>query len=240
MQMKDDPQNETPSTLDTAGALYVVSTPIGNLSDLSPRAIKTLQSVDLILAEDTRTFGILKKRFDINTRTISYHDHNEQSRTPQIITDLKNKKNVALVSEAGTPCIADPGYRIVRACRENNIIVIPVPGASAILSALAISGFEINRFMFEGFLPQKSGKRKRVLTEAINSNITTVFYESPFRILTTLNEIANISPQKHIFVAKELTKIYEQCFLGSALEVYEELSKQEKVKGEFVLIIRGN
>lgn len=224
----------------STGSLYVVSTPIGNLEDLSARAIGTLRYVDLVLAEDTRTFGILKKRFDIDTRAVSYHDHNEQARTPQIIEDLKNGKNIALVSEAGTPCIADPGYRVVRACRENNISVIPIPGASAILSALAVSGFEINRFMFEGFLPQKSGKRKRVLTQALDSKITTVFYESPFRILATLNEIASIAPHRHVFVAKELTKIYEQCMLGTASDVHIELSKQSKIKGEFVLIIRGH
>ena len=216
-----------------AGSLYVVATPIGNMSDLSPRAADILQRADLVVAEDTRSF----KRLAANPHVLSYFEHNEQQRVPQVLALLAEGKSVALVSEAGTPTISDPGYRLVRACRQAGYSVLAVPGPSAAVAALSISGLPSDRFSFEGFLPVKEGKKRRALEEAIDSGRTAIFYESPHRIKKTISLLASQSPECQVFVCRELTKIYEECFFGSAAEVTAMLAERESLKGEFVLII---
>ncbi|OVE80019.1 16S rRNA (cytidine(1402)-2'-O)-methyltransferase [bacterium J17] len=218
-------------------AVYIVSTPIGNLGDLSPRAISVLKSVDLILAEDTRHFGKLAKAFGINTRAKSYHDHNERSRTAELIQQIVDGLTVALVSDSGTPTISDPGYRLLTSCHENNISVFSIPGACAAVAALSVSGFPTDRFLFEGFLPVKPGKRAKALNNALENQTTTIFYESPHRIIKTLNHIAEKAPQRRVLVSREISKIHEEHLRGSAEEVLAELSSRPSVKGEIVLII---
>lgn len=220
-----------------SGTLYVVATPIGNLEDLSPRALSTLRVVDVVLAEDTRSFGILKSRFGIETPATSYHDHNERERIEWALSQLHLGKSLALISEAGTPTISDPGYRVVKACRENSIRVVTIPGPSAVIAALSVSGLETDSFFFRGFLPQKPGKRLSALTEAVQADFTTIFYESPFRIVKSLETLAELSPETRIFIGRELTKLYEESFYGSAKEVLEKLRSKSSIKGEIVLII---
>ncbi len=229
--MTDEPNAET------FGTLYVVATPIGNLEDLSPRALCTLKAVDVVLAEDTRSFGILKSRFGIETPATSYHDHNERERIEWVLSELQLGKSLALISEAGTPTISDPGYRVVRACRENSIRVVTIPGPSAVIAALSVSGLETDSFFFRGFLPQKPGKRLSALTEAVQADFTTIFYESPFRIVKSLEALVEINPEARVFIGRELTKLYEESFYGSAHKVLEQLKIKGSIKGEFVLII---
>jgi len=222
-----------------AKTLYVVSTPIGNLNDICPRAIETLKSVSLILCEDTRTFKRLASHFSIETKLLSYHDHNEVERSKQIIELLEQGESIALVSDAGTPTISDPGYRIINACHENNYQVSPVPGPSAIIAALSCSGFETHKFVFGGFLPIKEGKRKSTLEEALNYESTSIFYESPYRIVKSLKTLSSLEPKREIVVARELTKKFEEITRGEASVLMEDYSKRPKIKGEFVLLIRG-
>lgn len=227
-------------TEETAGTLYVVATPIGNLADISPRAIETLKLVDTILCEDTRHSSKLLQYFAINTPLKSYHDHNEQQRTSEVIESLiSGRRSLALISDAGTPTISDPGYRIVRACRQAGVRVITIPGPSAAIAALAISGLPTDRFIFEGFVPQKSGRRLATLTEALNSGYTVIFYESPFRIVKTLGTLCEINSQANVFVGRELSKKFEESWFGSAEKVAAELNKKGSIKGEFVLILNG-
>lgn len=221
-----------------SGILYVVATPIGNLGDISERAISVLKEVELILAEDTRTFKKLSTRFSINTRVQSYHDHNEQLRVPDLLDKLKNGTNIAIVSEAGTPTISDPGFRIVQACKNESLPVSPIPGACAAIAALSVSGFETDRFAFHGFVPQKQGKRSSALQNAVESEITTIFYESPHRIVKTLEALKNLAPEHEICLARELTKLHEEILRGSVTEVTEDLKARASIKGEIVLILR--
>lgn len=225
---------------DGHGVLFVVATPIGNLGDISARAIETLKTVDLVLAEDTRTFGILARTFGLSSPCESYHDHNELSRTARILPLLQSGKRIALVSEAGTPGISDPGYRIIKACTEAGISIVPVPGACAAISALSISGFEIHAFSFLGFAPIKSGKRLSFLKEILEGEVTTVVYESPHRIVKTLAALCEIAPERDVCLARELTKQHEEILRGSAQEVHDLLAARKEVKGELVLIIRGS
>lgn len=226
--------------------LYIVATPIGNMEDISYRAVSTLKEVDLILAEDTRHFSKLAKRYDINTKTKSNHEHNEIKQIDYLLDLLKSEKKIALVSDAGTPCISDPGYRIVRACHENNIKVCAIPGACAAISAISISGLPSDKFFFKGFLPIKSGKKEKELISALDSETTCIYYESPHRIVKTLNLIAKLcddssehSNSKHhnreLFVIREISKKFETYYRGLPLDIIEEMG--EKTKGEFVLII---
>ncbi|MDD2941584.1 MAG: 16S rRNA (cytidine(1402)-2'-O)-methyltransferase [bacterium] len=227
-------------TEETAGTLYVVATPIGNLADISPRAIDTLKLVDTILCEDTRHSSKLLQHFAITTPLKSYHDHNEQQRTSEVIESLvSGRRSLALISDAGTPTISDPGYRIVRACRQAGVKVITIPGPSAAIAALAISGLPTDRFIFEGFVPQKSGRRLSALSEALTSGYTVIFYESPFRIIKTLGTICEVNPQANVFVGRELSKKFEESWFGSAEQVASELDKKGSIKGEFVLIVNG-
>ncbi|MBW2992102.1 16S rRNA (cytidine(1402)-2'-O)-methyltransferase [Candidatus Woesearchaeota archaeon] len=212
--------------------IYIVSTPIGNLGDITLRAIQTLKSVDLILAEDTRRTGILLQKCNIKTRMLSFNDNNKEKRTNELQQQLKTK-NIALVSDAGTPGISDPGFYLVRHCVKNRIKVIPVPGASALLAALVCSGLPTDKFTFIGFLPKKE-KKKDVLDNLPDH--TVIAYESPYRILDTLELMSLIIPDRNIVIGRELTKKFEEFIRGKPKELYEKL-KNRAIKGEIVLVI---
>ncbi|MFH1780729.1 MAG: 16S rRNA (cytidine(1402)-2'-O)-methyltransferase [Candidatus Nealsonbacteria bacterium] len=221
------------------GILYIVATPIGNLEDISQRALRILSAVDLILCEDTRVTQKLLNHYGIRIRTISYHQHTEIKRTEEIVRLLRDGKNLALVSDAGTPGISDPGNRLIEqlnVCFPGQLTIVPVPGPSALSAAASIAGFPMDRFVFLGFPPVKK-KRKKFFEEAVNSDYPAVFYESPYRILKTLQEIDSLTPKK-IVVCRELTKKFETVYRGSAKEVLAKLTKDE-VRGEFVVVL-GN
>jgi 16S rRNA (cytidine1402-2'-O)-methyltransferase len=219
------------------GRLYVVSTPIGNLEDMTYRAVRILREVDWIACEDTRTTGHLLRHFDISTPTISYHDHNEATRAPELFERLRNGENGALVSDAGTPLLSDPGFRIVRGLMVAGIRVEPVPGASAVLAALVASGLPCDQFHFGGFLPPKQGQRLRALEALAGEPATLIFYEAPHRILETLADVAQTFGSRDIAVARELTKIHEEVLRGMAAEILKTLEARDGVRGEFVVLI---
>lgn len=221
----------------TSGTLYVIATPIGNLEDITFRAIKTLKQCSIILAEDTRSFGILKKQFDIETTATSFHDQNEVSKIQYAIDKLKNGEDVGLVSEAGTPLISDPGFKLVRECHQHNIKVSPLPGACSPIAALSASGLETDQFTFIGFLPNKDGKKRNLINDQLSLNNTVIFFESPYRVEKTLLMLCELAPNRPICVAKEITKIHEDIFTGKAEEVLEYLKINNKIKGEFCFII---
>lgn len=225
----------------SVGTLYLVATPIGNLEDCSPRVIRTLKEADLIAAEDTRHSRRLLMHFDIHTRMVSYHDHNERERSNTLVADLLAGKSIALVSDAGTPCIADPGYRLVRACRQEGIGVIPIPGPSAAVAALSVSGLPTDRFYFAGFLPAKEGKRQEMLERLARMEDTVLFYESPHRICDTLEAIQQyFGRERELFVGRELTKLHEEHLFGTVGEVLEVFRSREKIKGELVVVVAGS
>ncbi len=219
--------------------LYLVATPIGNLEDITLRAIRVLQEVDLIAAEDTRTARKLLDRYEIKTPVVSYYDAVEESKTPEMITRLQSGRTVALISEAGTPGIADPGYRLIAAALAAGIAVVPIPGPSAALTALIVSGLPADRFVFEGFLPSSAAARRKKLYSLLGEERTMIFYESPRRILAALKEVEKIFDDRPVVVARELTKIYEEFIRGSAPEVSRKLKEREKIKGEIVLLLSG-
>ena len=221
------------------GTLFVVATPIGNLNDMSKRAIETLQSVDYILCEDTRTSLKLLNSFEIKNKLISYHKFNEKERSSLILKDIKSGKNIALISDAGTPCISDPGEVIVKAARENNIPVIGVGGISALITALSISGLSTENFTFHGFFPRDSKDKNKKMEELKNSEtLTHVFYESPKRIVKTLEYINENLGNLKVSVLKELTKIHEKNYYGNLDLVITELKKDEKKDlGEYTFIL---
>ena len=219
--------------------LFIVPTPIGNLGDITFRAIETLKSVDLILAEDTRTSLKLLKHYKINSKIESYHMHNEHKKADSIINKISEGNTIALISDAGTPSISDPGFLLVRECIKNNIEVECLPGATALITALVISGLPSDKFLFEGFLPVKKGRTKR-LKELSNEKKTIIFYESPHRILKTLKDFSDyFSPEKQVSVSREITKIYEETFRGTIEESIEHFEKN-KPKGEFVIVLSTN
>jgi len=220
------------------GKLFIVPTPIGNLEDITFRAIKTLKNVDLILCEDTRVTSKLLKFYDISTPTKSYHQHNEHSKTKYFISLLINKKNIALVSDAGTPGISDPGFLLIRESILNQISIECLPGATALIPALVKSGFPCDRFIFEGFLPLKKGKNKKIEKIATNRN-TTIIYESPHRILKTLQLMLYYLHDREIAIVKEISKIHETIYRGKIKNIIKEIEKST-IKGEFVIIIKGN
>lgn len=223
------------------GILYVVATPIGNLGDFSPRAVQILKESDFILVEDTRQTIKLLNYFDIKTKMISYHKFNETKRTKEIIEELKNGKNISLVSDAGTPCISDPGYILVKEARKNGIDVIGIPGASAVITALSIGGVDTSTFTFYGFVPTDN-KSKKELFEAIKtSNVKTkVIYESPKRIIKLLEELKNEIPGCVVSVCSELTKVHESCLYGNIDEIYEKMKENpDSGKGEYVVLIEN-
>lgn len=222
--------------------LYIVATPIGNLDDITLRAINTLKQVDLIAAEDTRHSGLLLQHLGIKAKLIALHDHNEQEKSQLLIEKLKSGLSIALISDAGTPLINDPGYHLVKACRENNINVVPVPGACAAIAALCVAGLPSDRFSYEGFLPAKTKARQDYLTKLLDEFRTMIFYESTHRLLDTLHDMQTIwGGDKQIVLAKELTKTWETIVNFSIIELIDWLQEDSnRQKGEFVLIVEGN
>ncbi|SET05186.1 16S rRNA (cytidine(1402)-2'-O)-methyltransferase [Anaerobranca gottschalkii] len=220
------------------GKLYLCATPIGNLEDISARAIKILQEVDYIAAEDTRRTGLLLNHFSIKTPMLQYHKFNEKKQVLKIINKILEGYNVALVSDAGTPGIADPGQILVEKALENNIQVIPIPGPCALICALIISGFDTTNFKFVGFLPKGNQKGKE-LEKLLLEPSTIVCYQSPHDLLDTLEKIDQLHPNRKIVVVRELTKIYEERLAGTASELIN-IFKEKGVKGEFTLVIEGN
>ena len=216
--------------------LFVVPTPIGNLGDITLRSIEVLKSADLILAEDTRTSSKLLKHYDIDTPVESFHMHNEHKKLESIINKLRSDFEIALISDAGTPGISDPGFLLVRECINNEVQVECLPGPTAFVSALVSSGLPCDRFSFEGFLPVKKGRTKR-LKELSTQTKTMVFYESPHRILKTLNDLSNyFDVESQISISRELTKLYEETFRGTIKGSVEHFEKN-KTKGEFVIVL---
>ncbi len=220
------------------GCLYVVGTPIGNLGDFTPRAVETLKSVDFIAAEDTRVTLKLLNKFEIHTPLVSYHEHNAASMGEKIAQRLLAGESCALVTDAGMPAISDPGEDLVRLCRQQGIPVASVPGPSALITALAISGMSSRRFSFEGFLSAAKGERKARLSQLAGENRTLIFYESPHRLLATLSDMAEAMGDRPIAIVKELTKLHEQV-LNTTLCQSVEYFTQNTPKGEFVLIVEG-
>ena len=226
------------STEQTGGNLYLVSTPIGNLDDMTFRAIKVLQETDILLAEDTRSAARLLKHYAISKKIHSYYSYNEEKRIPFVIQELMLGRSVTLISEAGTPLISDPGYKLVVAAIEKNIQVTPVPGASAVLAALVASGLPTSRFVFEGFLPRKKGRTKTLEFLAQEPG-TILLYESPYRIQKTVEDIGKILGNRYIVLARELTKKFEEFIRGYAFDISRQLT-QRRLKGEIVILIAGN
>ena len=223
------------------GTLYIVATPIGNLADISQRAIDILSQVDWIAAEDTRHSKKLLQHLMIQNRLVSLHDHNEKARVDSLLQKLQAGESGALISDAGTPLISDPGYHLVRALREQGVEVRPIPGASAMISALSVAGLATDRFSFEGFLPAKMQKRQQTLQALIHENRTMVFYESPHRLIESLSAmLAVFGAERELFVAREMTKQFEQFIAGSLAEGLAFFQQNpDKVRGEFVLVLRG-
>ncbi|PHJ64566.1 16S rRNA methyltransferase [Nostoc linckia z18] len=228
--MQTDPKPRT---------LYVVGTPIGNLEDMTFRAVRILQTVDMIAAEDTRHTGKLLQHFEIKTPQISYHEHNRTSRIPELLQYLTNDKAIALVSDAGMPGISDPGYELIEACIAAGISVVPIPGASAAITALSAAGLPTDRFVFEGFLPAKSQQRREHLESLQTESRTLIFYESPHRLQDTLQDLAEIlGSDRQIVLARELTKLYEEFWRGTIAEAIAHYSQREP-QGEYTLVVAG-
>jgi 16S rRNA (cytidine1402-2'-O)-methyltransferase len=219
-------------------ALYVVGTPIGNLEDITLRALRVLKEVDVIACEDTRQTQKLLTHYAIKTRTVSYHEHNEAERAAELVGLMQQGTSVALVTDAGMPAVSDPGYRLIWRAIENELPVVPVPGPSAFLTALVASGFPTDSFCFRGFLSSKTGDRRAMLQEVRNSPTTLIFYEAPHRIVNALQDVVEVlGGERKIVVARELTKIHEEFLRGSAAEVLKNLQYREAVKGEITLLI---
>jgi 16S rRNA (cytidine1402-2'-O)-methyltransferase len=226
----------THSSENKPGRLYLVSTPIGNLEDITLRAIRILKEVDAIACEDTRHTQKLLNHYGIHKRLATYHEHNENTRAPELVSELLTGANVALVTDAGTPIVSDPGHRLVALCAENNIPVIPIPGASAALAALAASGISAERVLFVGFLPARQGERRRALAELTNNPATLVFFEAPHRIAKMLGDAAEILGQRQAVLARELTKLHEEFVRGTLSDLARKL-KSTLVKGEITLVV---
>ena len=223
------------------GTLYLVATPIGNLADITHRAIQVLKDVDLIACEDTRHTQKLLNHYGITTKTISYHEHNEQQRADQLIDLLKQGSDVAVVSDAGTPAVSDPGFRLVRAAIENEIAVVPVPGASALISALIAAGLPTDEFFFAGFLPSRSNARRARLRELQGVPGTLIFYEAPHRLAATLKDAYEILGEREAVVARELTKMHEEIRRGLLSELAADYADQKNdIRGEIVVLIDRN
>ena len=220
----------------TGGRLYLVGSPIGNLDDITLRAIQTLQEVDLIACEDTRRTQKLLRHFRINTPTISYHEHNELTRAPELILEMEGGAGIALVADAGMPVISDPGYRLVKLAIRHGLPVVPIPGASAFVAALSASGLPMDRFRFLGFLPSKKTQRRKAIEELKPTRKTQVFYEAPQRLLETLADIEKLLGDRPVVMAREVTKIHEEFVRGSAAEVLAHL-KKKRVKGEITVVL---
>lgn len=228
-----------PNNKNLEAALYIVPTPIGNLEDITLRAINVLKNADIVACEDTRTSGKLLKLLNIEAHKFeSYHEYNEAAKSETLINKISEGLSVALISDAGTPCISDPGYRLVKAAVKNGIKVIPLPGPSACITALSASGLPTNEFKFIGFPPQKKG-RKTFIEKLQNEGSTFILYESPYRILRLLEELFNIMPERNICVARELTKVFEEFNYGTVSELFELFKTKNNILGEFVVIVEG-
>jgi len=220
------------------GTLYIVGTPIGNLEDITLRALRILREADLIACEDTRQTQKLLQNHGITTRTISYHEHNEAERATELVDKLKAGTSVALVSDAGMPGISDPGYRVITQAIEHGVPVVPIPGASAFLCALAASGLPTDSFHFAGFLPSKSGQRRDVLKALTSADHTVAFYEAPHRIVEALEDVVEVlGATRRVVVAREITKVHEEFLRGTAGEILGQLRERGDVKGEITLLI---
>ncbi len=220
-----------------AGKLYIVSTPIGNLADFTFRAVDTLKKVDLIAAEDTRVSGVLLKHYEIKTPMLSYHDHNKEQATPGLLRKLEHGDDLALISDAGTPLISDPGFYLVRAAVRQGLEVVPIPGPSAMLAALVAAGLPSDRFTFEGFLPRKKGRQTRMKILAEDPR-TLILYESPHRVGRTLRDISEYMGERPVVIGREITKKFEEFIRGSVSEIREQLDTRS-IKGEVVIMIGG-
>jgi len=226
------------SAENSRGRLFVVGTPIGSLEDVTLRALRILKEVDLIACEDTRQTQKLLNHYSIRSRTVSYHQHNEMTRAPELVIQMEQGVDIALVTDAGMPVISDPGYRLVHLAIRHDIPVIPVPGAAAFVAALSASGLPVDRFQFLGFLPSKKGARRKALEELKEATKTLAFYEAPHRVLEMLKDVRDVLGDRQVVVAREVTKLHEEFVRGSASEVLGRL-KQKPVKGEITLLVGG-
>ncbi len=222
-----------------AGTLYIVATPIGNLEDITQRALRVLREVDLIACEDTRHTRKLLNHFGIHTKTISYHEHNERDRAEQICALIDEGKSVAVVSDAGMPLISDPGFRVVNLAIEKNIPVVPIPGASALVTALSASGLPSDEFYFAGFLPARANARRAELEKLQSIEATLIFYEAPHRIAATLRDALNVLGDREAVIARELTKLHEAFARGTLRQLAERFTESKNTRGEIVLMISG-
>jgi 16S rRNA (cytidine1402-2'-O)-methyltransferase len=230
--MKDAPPKQV------APALYMVATPIGNLEDITLRALRVLKEVDVIACEDTRQTQKLLNHYGIATRTVSYHEHNEMTRAPELVKELQEGASVALVTDAGMPGISDPGFRLISLAIRHHVPVVPIPGASAFLAALVASGLPTDSFRFSGFLPAKRGERRAVLETIKTSPRTQVFYEAPHRVVEALEDVCEVlGRDRQVVIAREVTKLHEEFLRGRAAEVLETLKSRDRVKGEITLLI---
>src|SRR5438132_9064009 len=230
--------NSNHNTLAPGPVLYLVATPIGNLEDITLRALRVLKEVDLIACEDTRQTQKLLNHYGITTRSISYHEHNEMTRAAELIVDLEQGTRMALVTDAGMPGISDPGFRLISLAIRHHVPVVPIPGASAFLAALVASGLPADSFRFSGFLPAKRGQRRQVLESIKDSPRTQVFYEAPHRVKEAIEDVVEVlGGNRHIVIAREVTKIHEEFLRGRASEVLQILNARPEVKGEITLLI---
>jgi 16S rRNA (cytidine1402-2'-O)-methyltransferase len=224
--------------LGSGSSLYLVATPIGNLEDITLRALRVLKEVDLIACEDTRQTLKLLSHYGIQTRLVSYHEHNEMTKAAELVVDLEGGAQIALVTDAGMPGISDPGFRLIALAIRHHVPVIPIPGASAFLAALVASGLPTDSFRFSGFLPAKAGQRRKLLQSIQDSPRTQVFYEAPHRLLDTLADVLEIlGSDRHVVVAREVTKIHEEFLRGRAGDILKQLKARGEVKGEITLLI---
>ncbi len=235
MNKPKPPARYTSSQL-SPGRLYVVGTPIGNLEDITLRALNTLKTSDLIACEDTRRTQKLLNHYEIRTPTISYHEHNEMTRAPELVLEMEQGSVISLVSDAGTPVLSDPGFRLVHLAIRHKISVIPIPGPSALVAALTAAGLPMNEFIFAGFLPPKRSARRKALSALAAFEKTIVFYEAPHRIIDSLRDIRDILGEREVAIAREVTKIHEEFLRGSITEI-RDLLKTEPVKGELTVIL---
>jgi 16S rRNA (cytidine1402-2'-O)-methyltransferase len=227
-----------PSPNPIKGTLYIVSTPIGNREDITLRALRILKEVDLIASEDTRHTGLLLRHYGIQKPLTSYFEGNELKKRDFILSKLKQGDRIALVSDAGTPGISDPGFRLIQLAIENQILVVPIPGPSAVIAALSVSGLPTDSFLFKGFLPHKMKKRRGLLKELEDVRETLIFYESPYRISETLRDIYEVLGDREIVLSRELTKIYEEVLRGKVSKIQIQMGER-KLKGEITLVISG-
>jgi 16S rRNA (cytidine1402-2'-O)-methyltransferase len=239
--MSKNTQNGGGSKRDSAlggPSLYLVATPIGNLEDITLRALRVLKEVDLIACEDTRQTLKLLNHYGIQTRLVSYHEHNEMTKAAELVVDLEGGAKIALVTDAGMPGISDPGFRLIALAIRHHVPVVPIPGPSAFLAALAASGLPTDSFRFSGFFPSKSGQRRKLLESVKDSPRTQVFYEAPHRLLETLADVVEIlGNDRHVVVAREVTKLHEEFLRGRAAEILKQLKARADVKGEITLLI---